>query len=111
VIFPSTLTHAENLQHAGCGFKSDGLAFLLDGKCRQKNGDNPVLAEGHAIVGMAGDLEDERTILVLIDELPSGQRPDRQAAKNEWGTEAQILLALFSFEAHQLNTVQTMERL
>jgi hypothetical protein len=55
--------------------------------------DNPVLAEGHAIVGMADDLEYERTILALIDELPSGQRPDRQAAKNDWaGTEAQILL-------------------
>jgi hypothetical protein len=33
-----------------------------------------------------------------------------QAAKNEWaGTEAQILLALFSFEA--LNTLQAIERL
>jgi hypothetical protein len=47
-----------------------------------------------------------------MDELPGGQRPDRKAAKNEWaGTEAQILLAMFSFEAHQRNIVQTMERL
>jgi len=47
-----------------------------------------------------------------MDELPGGQRPDRKAAKNEWaGTEAQILLALFSFDAHQLNTVQTIKRL
>src|SRR5690348_14526652 len=32
-IFPSTLTHAENLQHAGSGFESDCLALLLHGEC------------------------------------------------------------------------------
>ena len=45
-IFPSTLTHAEKLQLAGSGFESDGLALLLHGECRQKNGDNPVLPKG-----------------------------------------------------------------
>src|SRR5206468_2498772 len=82
-IFPSTLTHSENLQHAGSGLKSDGLAFLLHGERRQKNGHNPVLAERHAIVGMAGDLEYKRTIPAFIYQLPGGQWPDRQTAQHE----------------------------
>jgi hypothetical protein len=79
-IFPSTLTHAENPQHSGRGFESDGLALLLHGECRQKNGDNPVLAKRHTVVGMAGDLEYKRTVLAFVNQLPGRQRPDRQAA-------------------------------
>jgi hypothetical protein len=56
-ILLSTFTHSKRFQHLGCALESDSLTFLLNRQRREKNGNDPVLAEGHAVIWVASDLK------------------------------------------------------
>ncbi len=50
-------SEAEEIEHLQGSFKVDGATFLLDGESSYPNGDQSILAEGQAKVGMHRDLQ------------------------------------------------------
>ena len=82
-ILPSTLAHAEGIQHLGSGPESNGLAFLLNGQCREKDWDDAVFTKRHSVIGMTSDLKDKLTVPSLVEELAGGQWPEGQPAEYE----------------------------
>ena len=70
-------------------------------------GDDSVLAERQAVVGMASHLEYELSIPALEHQLAFCRSPDRQATKNKrTRAESETLASLLSFESHQFDAVQ-----
>jgi hypothetical protein len=55
ILLPA-LVHAEGLEHLGGGSEPDRLALLANREGGQEDGHDAVLAEGDAVIGMAGEL-------------------------------------------------------
>ncbi len=60
---------AEKLEHLKSSFKVDATTFLLHGEGGHPDGDQPVLAEGQAKLGMSGDLEKELSVPSFVGQL------------------------------------------
>src|SRR5215831_15431156 len=75
----TTLTHPEGLQHFCSAFELDRLTFLLDGQCRQEDGNNPVLPERNSKIRMTGDLQNELAVSPFIEELIGRQTADGES--------------------------------
>ena len=52
----------------------DCAALLAEGKCRHPDGDQAVLAERQAEVGVRDNLKDEIPVPALVNELAFGKR-------------------------------------
>ena len=72
--------HPERLQHFRRGSKPNGLALLLYGQSCQEDRHDPVLPERHAVLGVAGDLENELAIPAFVEKLARRKSPDRKPA-------------------------------
>ncbi len=66
LVFLAALLHPERVQHFGATLEANGLALLLNSQSRQVDRDQTVLAIGHAVVGMTGDLQDEVAVSPFI---------------------------------------------
>src|SRR5215472_14751580 len=82
-VFFATLVHSECLKHLRCGSEPNGLALLLNRESRQEDWHDAVLAEGHDIFGMTGDLENELPVPALVEKLPLRKASHWKPAKDE----------------------------
>jgi hypothetical protein len=102
--------HAEALQHLGGSTEPNELALLSNRKRSQEYRYQPVLAKGHTELWMAGDLEDEVPVTMLVKELVFRQAPDGQAAEDKWArAEAQFLGPLLALEADQFDALDPLQ--
>jgi hypothetical protein len=61
-------------------FKLHGPGLLADSLGRDPQGDEMVLTEGHTVIRVADDLQEEPSVAPRIPERPVRQTPDRQTA-------------------------------
>jgi hypothetical protein len=73
----------EEIKHPKGSFKVDGAAFLLHGESGYPNGDQPILAEGQAILGVRRDLQKELSVLSRMGQLTGWWAAERQAAEDK----------------------------
>jgi hypothetical protein len=71
-ILGAALLHSENVEHFCCAAKRNGLFLLPHGKCRKKNGHQPILPPRNAVLGMAGDLQKKLAVPALVYECTFG---------------------------------------
>jgi hypothetical protein len=63
-VLGTALLHSENIQHLRGTPKRDRLRLLSHGECRQENGNQSILAPGHPVLRMAGNLPEEVSVLL-----------------------------------------------
>lgn len=94
----------EEGQHLDGVCKVDGAASLLDGEGGDPDGDQSVLAEGQAIVGMGNDVKEEFAIASTMNELGGRWPAKRESAENERPrVEGEFLTAAGTLLADQAN--------
>jgi len=71
-ILLSALAHSERLQHLRSGSETNCLIFLLHRQRCEKDWNDPILAEGNAIIWVAGDLKDETAVPPFVKQLAVG---------------------------------------
>jgi len=67
-ILGTALPHSENIQHFCCAAKRNGLFLLSHGKRREKNGHQPILTSGNAVLRMAGDLQQKLAVPAFVHQ-------------------------------------------
>jgi hypothetical protein len=104
-VFFSPFLQAKGLQHLRSAAEAHRGTFLLDRKCGQVDGHEPVLTEGQAVLRMTRNLQQKEAIAPFKEQLPSRGLPDGQAAEYKRpGTERQALFLLVALRADQRNT-------
>ena len=92
-------SEAEEIEHLKGSFKVDGAAFLLDGESGYPNGDQAILAEGQAKLGVRRDLQKELSVPSRMGQLTRLGAAARQATKDKWPRmEREFLFALVAGE-------------
>jgi len=99
-IMAAVLGEVEEVEHLGGAFETNDPALLLNGKRRDPDGNETVLAEGQAEFGVAGDVEKESAVASRMNQLGRGRPAERNAAENEGsGIVGKLLLAILPFLA------------
>jgi hypothetical protein len=112
-----TLNHSPIMATVGCepkeiehlkgSFKVDDAAFLLDGESGYPNGDQSVLAEGQAKVGMRRNPQKELSVPSCMGQLTRLRAAERQTAENKRPRmESEFLFALVPLIAGELDGVE-----
>lgn len=97
-VLGSTLLHAEGVQHLRRASKLNRLALLPDCQRSKEDRDEPVLAPGKPVRGMAGHLKRELAVAPLMKQLAGRGFLDRQSAEHErTRCKTQILIRLLAF--------------
>lgn len=94
----SGFLEAEGFEHFAGGAEADGAAVLAEGEGGDPDGDDPVLAEGEAETGVAGEAQEELAVLAGVFEGGFGDAADGEAAEDEGaGIEDEVLLPFLAF--------------
>jgi hypothetical protein len=85
--------------------------FLLDGGCRDPDGDQAVLAVREAVARVGGDFQEEVTIVARVSELLLRRAAKRNSAKDQRPrVVSEFLLARVALLADELNSLQVFQR-
>jgi hypothetical protein len=100
-------SEAEEIEHLKGSLKVDGAAFLLDGESGYPNGDQPILAEGQAKLGVRRDLQKKLSVPSCMRQLTRLGAAERQAAKHKRPCmEGEFLFALVALLAGELDGIE-----
>jgi len=100
-------SEAEEIEHLKGSFKVDGAAFLLDGESGYPNGDQAILAEGQAKLGVRRDLQKKLSISSCMGQLTRLGAAERQAAEDKRPrVEGEFLFALVALLAGELDGIE-----
>ena len=100
-------SEAEEIEHLKGSVKVDGAAFLLDGESGYPNGDQPILAEGQAKLGVRRDLQKELSVPSCMGQLTRLGAAERQAAEDKRPRmEGEFLFALVALLAGELDGIE-----
>lgn len=87
--------------------ESESLAFLADRKRGQVNRHNSILAERQAVIGMAGDLENEIAVSPLVQHLAGRRLAHGQATQDERSrAKSHVLLSFLALQAHHTTALR-----
>jgi len=76
-------SEAEEIEHLKGGFKVDGATFLLHGQSGYPDGNQPILSEGQAKLGVRRDLQKELSVPSRMGQLTRFRAAERQAAEDK----------------------------
>lgn len=97
-------SEAEEFEHLKGSFKMDGATFLLDGESSYPNGDQPILAEGQARLGVRRNLQKELSVLSRMGQLTGLWSAQRKSAQDKRPSmEGEFLFALVALFAEKLD--------
>ena len=100
-------SEAEEIEHLMGSIKVDGAAFLLDGESGYPNGDQAILAEGQAKIGMRRDLQKKLSVPSCMGQLTRLGAAERQAAEDKRPRmEGEFLFALVALLAGELDGIE-----
>jgi hypothetical protein len=103
-IFFSSLAHSERFEHLCGRLEPDCLALLTNGKSSKEDRHDPILTEGDAELGVAGDLERKLPVAALVEQFAGWRSPDRKPTKNErTRAEAQALIPLLPLDSDKFD--------
>ena len=103
-------SEAEEIEHLKGSFKVDGATFLLDGESGYPNGDQPILAEGQAKLGVRRDLQKKLSVPSCMRQLTRLGAAERQAAEHKRPCmEGEFLFALVALLAGELDGIELPE--
>ena len=103
-------SEAEEIEHLMGSLKVDGAAFLLDGESGYPNGDQSILAEGQAILGVRRDLQKEPSVPSCMGQLTRLGSAERQATEDKRPRmESEFLFPMVALLAGELDGVELPE--
>ena len=100
-IMAAVLGEAEEVEHLSGALETNDPALLLNGERRDPDGNETVLAEGQAELGVSGDVE-ESAVASRMNQPGRGWPTERNAAEHEGsGMVGKLLLAILPFLADE----------
>jgi hypothetical protein len=100
-------SEAEEIKHLKGSVKVDGAAFLLNGESGYPNGDQAILAEGQAKLGVRRDLQKKLSVPSCMGQLTRLRAAERQAAEDKRPrVEGEFLFALVALLAGELYGIE-----
>jgi hypothetical protein len=109
-IMATIRSEPEEIEHLKGSFKVDGAAFLLDGESGYPNGDQAILAEGQAKVGVRRNLQKEFSVSSPMGQLTTLRAAERQAAEDKRPRmEGEFLSPLVALLAGELDGIELPE--
>ena len=100
-------SEAEEIEHLKGSFKVDGAAFLLDGESGYPNGDQAILAEGQAKLGVRRDLQKELSVPSCMGQLTRLGAAEWQATEDKRPRmEGKFLFPVVALLAGELDGVE-----
>ena len=103
-------SEAEEIEHLKGSFKVDGATFLLDGESGYPDGNQPILAEGQAKLGVRRDLQKKLSVPSCMGQLTRLGAAERQAAEHKRPRmEGEFLFALVALLAGELDGIELPE--
>jgi len=101
-IVAAIFRQVEEVEHLRCGLEARDTALLADGKRRNPNGYEPVLAVWQPEIGMRDDVKKEFAVAPTMDLLCGRGTPERKPAQNKGsGVERKRLTAILPLLAHK----------
>jgi hypothetical protein len=100
-------SEAEEIEHLEGSVKVDGAGFLLDGESGYPNGDQAILAERQAKLGVRRDLQKKLSVPSCMDQLTRLGAAERQATEYKRPCmEGEFLFALVALFAGELDGIE-----
>jgi hypothetical protein len=100
----------KEIEHLEGSFKVDGATFLLDGESNYPNGDQSILAEGQAKLGVRRNLQKELSVPSRMGQLTTLPAAERQAAEDKrLRMEGEFLFIMVTLLANELDGVELPE--
>jgi hypothetical protein len=100
----------EEIEHLEGSFKVDGVTFLLHRESSYPNGNQPVLAEGQAIVGVRRNLQKELSVPSRMGQLTGWRAAERETAEDEGPCmESEFLFAMVALLACNVDRFELPE--
>ena len=97
----------KEIEHLEGSFKVDGATFLLDGESNYPNGDQSILAEGQAELGVRRNLEKEFSVPSRMGQLTGLWSAQRKSAEDKRPrVEGEFLFALVALLAGKLDGIE-----
>jgi hypothetical protein len=101
---------AEEIKHLEGSVKVDDATLLLHGESGHPNGDQPILAEGQAKLGVRRDLQKELSVPSCMGQLTRLGAAERQATEDKRSRmEGEFLFAMVALLAGKLDGIELAE--